>query len=99
MWRKPPTTPCSGARYTDAEPIDIQMHWSLLIPPQEMMFTARWLVPFMNPAERTALLADMQAHAPAPAFDAILTPCPHLDPASGQTGPQRSAMVLPVPGW
>jgi hypothetical protein len=53
------------ARYTDAELIASTMRWWPRFRPQEMMFTARWMVPFMNPAERTALLADMQAHAPA----------------------------------
>jgi hypothetical protein len=63
-----------------------------------MMFTARWLVPFMNPAERTALLADMQAHAPAPAFDAILdTVRPHLD-THEWAKLARSLGLPPVPG-
>jgi hypothetical protein len=43
------------------------------------MVTARWLVPFMNPAERLALLDGIRAKAPAPAFQAILaTVQPHL---------------------
>lgn len=60
------------ARYTDAELADI--HGALLasIPPQEMMFALRWLVPFMNPEERAAMLGDMREHAPAPAFAAAL---------------------------
>jgi hypothetical protein len=67
------------ARYTDAELIDIHNALVASIPPEEMMRTVRWLVPFMNPTERTALLADMQAHAPAPAFAAVLdTVRPHL---------------------
>ncbi|MDO8278648.1 MAG: hypothetical protein Q7T63_11020, partial [Burkholderiaceae bacterium] len=60
------------ARYTDAELVGI--HGALLasIPPQEMMFALRWLVPFMNPEERSAMLGDMREHAPAPAFAAAL---------------------------
>lgn len=86
------------ARYTDAELIDIHNALVASIPPQEMMFTARWLVPFMNPAERTALLADMQAHAPAPAFDAILdTVRPHLD-THEWAKLARSLGLPPVPG-
>jgi hypothetical protein len=67
------------ARYTDPELV--QIHGALLasIPPDEMMFTARWLVPFMNPAERTAVVGDMRANAPAPAFAAMLDVVrPHL---------------------
>ncbi|RZL91531.1 MAG: hypothetical protein EOP82_12710 [Variovorax sp.] len=67
------------ARYTDAELIGIHSALVASIPPEEMMFTLRWLVPFMNPAERAAMLADMRAHAPAPAFDAALGVVrPHL---------------------
>jgi len=60
------------ARYTDAELVEIHDALVASIPPEEMMRTVRWLVPFMNPAERTALLADMRAKAPAPAFAAVL---------------------------
>lgn len=67
------------ARYTDAELAGIHNALVASIPPHEMMYTMRWLVPFMSPAERTAVLADMQAHAPAPAFAAVLdTVRPHL---------------------
>ena len=67
------------ARYTDAELMDIHNALVASIEPGEMMRIVRWLVPFMNPTERTGLLADMQAHAPAPAFAAVLdTVRPHL---------------------
>lgn len=67
------------ARYTDAELIDIHNALVASIPPQEMMYTVRWLVPFMNPAERAAMLGDMKVHAPAPAFAAVIdTVRPHL---------------------
>jgi hypothetical protein len=67
------------ARYTDAELVEIHDALVASIPPEEMMFVARWMIPFMNPAERAAVLADMQAHAPAPAFAAVLdTVRPHL---------------------
>lgn len=67
------------ARYTDAELIEIHNRLVASIPPEEMMFTLRWLVPFMNPAERAGMLADMRAHAPAPAFAAALDVVrPHL---------------------
>lgn len=67
------------ARYTDAELIEIHDALVASIPPQEMMFVLRWLVPFMNPAERAGMLADMRAQAPAPAFAAALDLVrPHL---------------------
>jgi len=67
------------ARYTDAELLEIHDALVASIPPHEMMATARWLVPFMNPAERLALLDGIRAKAPAPAFQAILdTVRPHL---------------------
>ena len=58
--------------YTDSELVDIHDALVASIPPQEMMRVARWLVPFLNPAERAALLADMRAKAPPPAFDAMV---------------------------
>jgi hypothetical protein len=70
------------ARYTDAELLQIHNELLASIPPEEMMFTIRWLVPFMNPAERAAMLADIRAKAPPPAFHAILdTVRPHLSTA------------------
>jgi hypothetical protein len=67
------------ARYTDAELIGIHDALLASIPPAEMMFTLRWLVPYMNPAERAALLGGMREHAPAPAFAAAVeTVQPHL---------------------
>ena len=67
------------ARYTDAELIALHDALVASIPPQEMMFVMRWLVPFMNPQERAAMLGDMRVHAPAPAFAAALAVArPHL---------------------
>lgn len=65
--------------YTDAELASIQDALVASIPPQEMMYTLRWLIPFMNPGERTAMMAEMQAMVPAPAFAAALDAVrPHL---------------------
>ena len=37
------------------------------------------MLPFLSPAERVAVLSDMRAHAPAPAFGAVLEAVqPHL---------------------
>lgn len=60
------------ARYTDAELAGVHDALVASIPPAEMMMMMRWLVPHLNPAERLALLADMQAKAPEPAFRAVL---------------------------
>lgn len=68
------------ARYTDAELVAIHDALVASIPPEEMMFTVRWLVPFMNPAERLGLLGDIRGKAPAPAFQAMLDVVrPHLN--------------------
>lgn len=86
------------ARYTDAELIAIHNTLVASIPPAEMMYTLRWLVPAMNPGERTAMLADMQAHAPAPAFAAAMdTVRPHLT-ESEWAKLTRSLGWPPVPG-
>lgn len=70
------------ARYTDAELVTVHDALVAAIPPEEMMATVRWLVPFMNPVERSLLLADVRAKAPAPAFEAMLQVArPHLDAA------------------
>ncbi len=70
------------SRYTDAELAAIHNDLVASIPPDEMMTILRWLVPFMNPAERAAMMADMQAHARAPAFAAALdTVRPYLTQA------------------
>jgi hypothetical protein len=86
------------ARYTDAELIAIHDDLLASIPPQEMMFAVRWLVPFMNPAERAGLLSDMRAKAPAPAFRAALdTVRPHLT-ATEWAKLARALDLPPVPG-
>jgi hypothetical protein len=86
------------ANYSDAELNAIHDALVASIPPAEMMYIARWLVPFMNPAERTGMLSDMQAHAPAPAFDAVIdTVRPHLtDREWGKLA--RSLGMAPVEG-
>jgi hypothetical protein len=67
------------ARYTDAELLEIHQRLVASIAPAEMMAIARWMVPFMNPAERAGVLAGVRETAPAPAFQAILdTVRPHL---------------------
>lgn len=83
------------ARYTDAELAAIHDALVASIPPEEMMFVARWLVPFMNPAERAGMLGEMRSSAPAPAFAAVLdTVRPHLT----ATEWSKLAQALQLPG-
>ncbi|MGE0330572.1 MAG: hemerythrin domain-containing protein [Ramlibacter sp.] len=86
------------ARYTDAELEAIHDALVASIPPEEMMRIVRWLVPFMNPAERAALLADMRAKAPEPVFHAVLDAArPHLTQREW-TKLARSLGLAPVDG-
>jgi hypothetical protein len=86
------------ARYTDAELMAIHDALVASIPPDEMMKTARWLVPFMNPQERAMLLGDMRAKAPAPAFQALMDVVqPHLS-THEWAKLARALGMAPVPG-
>jgi hypothetical protein len=70
------------AHYSDAELMDLHNALVASIPPQETMQVMRWMIPFLSPAERTAVLSDMRAHAPAPAFAAVMDVVrQHLTPA------------------
>ncbi|MDD2925585.1 hemerythrin domain-containing protein [Rhodoferax sp.] len=86
------------ARYTDAELLELHARLVASIAPADMMTTLRWMVPAQNPAERTALLSDMQAHAPAPVLEAALAQVrPYLnDPDWAKL--TRSLGLAPVPG-
>lgn len=42
------------------------------IDPLEMMQVMRWMLPSLNAPQRLAVLQGMQAHAPVPAFEAVL---------------------------
>lgn len=67
------------AHYSDAELMELHNTLVASIPPEETLLIMRWMIPFMSPAERGALLSDMRAHAPAPALAAVLdTVRPHL---------------------
>ena len=87
--------PGEGVQMTDAELAAIHDALVASIPPEEMMFVARWLVPFMNPAERAGMLGEMRSSAPAPAFAAVLdTVRPHLT----ATEWSKLAQALQLPG-
>ena len=84
--------------YTDAELAGVHDALVASIPPQEMMLVARWMVPYMSPAERTAMLSDMQQHAPAPVLAAVLAQVqPHLTQPEW-TKLMRSLGLPVVPG-
>lgn len=86
------------ARYTDAELIGIHAALVASIAPADMMYTVRWMVPAMNPAERAGMLGGMQAIAPAPAFAAALDVVrPHLTQAEWAKL-SRALGLAPVPG-
>jgi len=86
------------AHYTDEELAGIHDALVASIAPHEMMTTARWLVPYMSPAERTAMLADMRQHAPSPVLAAVLA---HVQPHLTQnewTKLMHGLGLPPVPG-
>jgi hypothetical protein len=86
------------SRYTDEELLAIHDALVASIPPQEMMVAARWMLPFMNPAERLAVLADIRSKAPIEAFEAILGVVrPQLDEREWAK-PARGLGISPVPG-
>lgn len=84
--------------YSDAELMRIHDELVASIPPQEMMLVARWMVPFMNPAERAGMLQGLRESAPAPAFQAVLdTVRPHLAAREWEKL-ARALGLAPVPG-
>lgn len=84
--------------YTDEELLALHGRLVATIPPEETLFTMRWMVPAMTPAERLVVLQGMQTHAPAPAFAAVLDVVrPHL--SSGEWAKlARGLKLAPVPG-
>lgn len=86
------------AHYGDAELGALHDRLVASIPPEDMLFTLRWMIPAMTPAERLQVLGGMQAHAPAPAFAAALDVVqPHLD-LRGWAKLARGLALAPVAG-
>jgi hypothetical protein len=86
------------ARYTDAELA--QIHDALLatIPPAEMAVVARWMLPYLNPAERLGMLREAGSKMPQPAFHAMLEGVrPHLA-TKDWAQLARGLGLPPVPG-
>lgn len=86
------------AAYNDFELLAIHDELVASIPPEEMMVTARWLFPSMNALERCMLANDMQAKAPAPAFDALLDLARQHLTQRDWAKLTRSINLPPVPG-
>lgn len=60
------------AAYSDDELSRIHEAMLATIPPAEMSLGLRWMLPALAPAERAALLTEMQGKLPAEAFAEIL---------------------------
>jgi hypothetical protein len=83
------------AHFSDAELRDIEAALVASIPSKQMLFVLRWLVPFMNPAERAAMLGGMRASVPPVAFTAALDVVrPHL--AAREWRKLATALELPM---
>lgn len=68
------------ATHTDAELRDLHQSIVAALSPEERNVGMRWMMAAFTPAERAALLSEMRAHAPKPAFDAALAVAKaHLD--------------------
>lgn len=59
-------------RYSDAELIGLHDRLMQSIPPHEMAFALRWMLPSLTALERAAILIDLRAKVPPGAFDGVL---------------------------
>lgn len=64
--------------YDDAELARIHDRILESIPPEEMALFMRWILAAVSHDERVAMLAEMRANAPAPAFDGAVALCRDL---------------------
>lgn len=58
--------------YTDEELIGVHEAIVASIPPEEMQFTMRWMLPALNPSERAGMMMGMQAGMPPEMFAGML---------------------------
>jgi hypothetical protein len=65
------------------------------IPPEEMALFMRWILAAVSHGERVAMLADMRANAPAPAFDGTVALCRDLL-APNDWAKLANALALPA---
>ncbi|MCB0521917.1 MAG: hypothetical protein H6577_27250 [Lewinellaceae bacterium] len=59
--------------FTDAELMAIHGQIVSSIPPQMMLAWSQYILPALNPAEREEMLKGIQANAPAPFFEQIMS--------------------------
>jgi len=86
------------AHYSDAELM--QMHGELLasLAPQELLLSARWMVPAMNPGERAEMVNGMKGQMPPEPFLHVVEQIrPHVD-AAGWAKLARAIGVAQQPG-
>jgi Hemerythrin HHE cation binding domain len=82
------------ATYSDAELLEIHQRILASIDPAEMALTLRWMVPAMSPAERAAMLGEMQTQMPPEAMRCVLEIVrPHLN----DTAWAKLARALRIP--
>lgn len=60
------------ATHTDEELLALEQAIVASLSPEEMALCLRWMIPAMNPAERSELISGMREHAPVPAFEGAL---------------------------
>jgi hemerythrin-like domain-containing protein len=86
------------AAYSDAELLEIHQRILASIDPAEMALTLRWMVPALTPAERAAMLGEMQMQMPPEAMRFVLEIVrPHLDDRAWAKL-ARALRLPPVPG-
>ena len=86
------------AAYSDTELLEIHHRILASIEPLEMALVLRWMVPALSPAERAAMLGEMQQQMPPEAMRGVLDVVrPHLD-AQAWAKLARALNLPPVPG-
>ena len=67
------------AHYSDAELMQLHGRLMAAIDPREHLLVARWMLPALTPAERSAVVGGMKADAPPEAFLGLMAQVrPHL---------------------
>lgn len=71
------------ATHTDAELLALENAIKAEVPPPQMAYVLRWMLPAASPAQRAQMLRGVRAHAPAPVFERVLGIArAHLDATS-----------------
>jgi hypothetical protein len=61
------------AHYSDAEILAIEHAIVASQSPEDAQLSLRWMLPHMTPGERALMLGGLRAHAPAEAFEGVLS--------------------------